>query len=275
MNRKSLAVTVGGILVALGISLWASGVFANGNTPTHYVALGDSLAAGQGASVPDQFGYVGRFNQFYRVNHRGPERLANLAVPGETSASLLGDQIAGAVEAINDTDTDTQVVTLTIGSNDFLPLMRSEPCVSNPVSLACQAVVAQSLQSFAANYQGILTQLTAALAADPGAERVLVTTYYNPFDGTGNPFEGPIDMALMGIDGTIDCAANAVDSTKVGLNDLITCIGGAFGAETVDIYPIFNNQALALTHIGEGDVHPNDEGYRLIADAVIATYSGG
>ena len=43
----------------------------------------------------------------------------------------------------------------------------------------------------------------------------------------------------------------------------------------MDIYPLFNDAAPALTHIAEGDVHPNNEEHQAIADAVIATYKGG
>ena len=272
MRRKSFAVVVG-VVVAIGVAVSAGVVFAGRPATTHYVALGDSIAAGQGASVEDRFGYAAVFNQFYRVDHRGPERHDNLAVPGENSSSFFDDQMAGAVEVIEDTDTEVEVVTLTIGSNDLLPLLRSEPCASAPGGPECQGAVGVALAGFAGNYTAILTGLTGALATDPGEGRVLVTTYYNPYDGTGHPFETPVDITLVGVDGTIDCAANAVDPTKVGLNDLIACIGGSFGAETVDVYPLFDGEAPGLTHIGEGDVHPNDAGHRVIADAVVATFT--
>jgi lysophospholipase L1-like esterase len=60
----------------------------------------------------------------------------------------------------------------------------------------------------------------------------------------------------------------------VGLNDIITCVGGLMGAEIVDIHPLFKDAAPALTHIAEGDIHPNNDGHRAIADAVIAAYKG-
>jgi hypothetical protein len=135
--------------------------------------------------------------------------------------------------------------------------------------------VANALTTFADNYQVILAQLNDALAQDPGEGRVLVTTYYNPFGGTGNPLEGPVDAALLGSDGAVDCAANPADPAKVGLNDIITCVGEQLAAEIVDIYPLFNNAAPELTHLAGGDIHPNNDGHRAIADAVIATYDDG
>ena len=75
---------------------------------------------------------------------------------------------------------------------------------------------------------------------------------------------------MLDIDGTVDCQANAADPRNAGINDLIACIGAGFGADVVDLYPLFAGKALELTHIAEGNIHPNDEGYQVIASAVIA-----
>ena len=75
---------------------------------------------------------------------------------------------------------------------------------------------------------------------------------------------------LLGSDGRIDCLAAQLDPAKVGLNDLIACIGAAYGAQVVNAYPVIGTNALALTHIAEGDIHPNNVGYALIANAFIA-----
>ena len=42
----------------------------------------------------------------------------------------------------------------------------------------------------------------------------------------------------------------------------------------VDLHPLFDGKAVALTHIADGDIHPNDSGHEVISDAVIETYSG-
>jgi lysophospholipase L1-like esterase len=263
-----------GVISAIVVVALASSVSADQPARNYHIALGDSVAAGQGASVPEQLGYVGIFDRFNRANHRKTERFVNLAVSGESSFTFLGDQMARTLEIINDPSTKVQVITLTIGANDFLPLLRTEPCASNPVGAPCRLVVASALTAFAGSYLVILSQLGIALAQDPGEGRILVTTYYNPFDGTGDPLEAPVDAALLGSDGAVDCAANKENPVKVGLNDIIVCFGGLVGAEVVDIYPLFNDAAPALTHIAEGDIHPNDDGHRAIAEAVIAAYQG-
>ena len=263
---------VAGVMVAIVVVALAGNVSADQTGLDYHIALGDSVAVGEGATVPDQFGYVGIFDRFYRDDDEGTKRFVNLAVSGETSFTFLGDQMARTLDSIHDAGTKVQVITLTIGANDFLPLLKAEPCSSDPGGVPCRLVVANSLAAFAGTYLVILSQLDIALAQDPGQGRVLVTTYYNPFDGTDHPLEAPVDAALLGNDGIIDCAANPGNPPRVGLNDIIVCFGELAGAETVDIYPLFNDAAPTLTHIAEGNIHPNDEGHQTIAKEVIAAY---
>jgi hypothetical protein len=46
--KGKLVLAAAGILLALGVMAWAEGVSADQPTPDYYMALGDSLAAGQG-----------------------------------------------------------------------------------------------------------------------------------------------------------------------------------------------------------------------------------
>jgi lysophospholipase L1-like esterase len=273
--KGRLLLAVASILVAIGVMGWIEGVSADQPTSDYYIALGDSVAAGSRASLPHSLGYVGLFNQFYQDHHPGKEGFANLSVSGENSATFLGNQMAGALATINDPNTDVQVVTLTLGVNDFLPLITTEPCTSDPGGVACQLAVATTLTTFAGRYLIILATLDLALAGEPGEGRILVTTYYNPFDGTGDLREDLVDTALLGSDGDIDCDAVPEDLKNMGLNDVITCVGELVGAEIVDIYPLFNNAAPELTHIAEEDIHPNNKGHQAIADEVIDIYNGG
>ena len=264
-----------GLAVVMVAALAVGAALACGPDTTHYVALGDSIAEGRGATDEERLDYVGLFSDFYEKEHDGPERLTTYEQQDETSSSIMANQVADAVQVIRDEETDVEVVTLTIGGNDFLPLVGQEPCASNPIGRECQTIVGTALKTFSVNYAAILRDLKAALDSDPGEEQLLVTTYYNPYKGTGSPFELPTDGTLFGTDGTIDCAANAADVTKGGLNDVITCSAAAVGATTVDLYSVMIDKALTHTHIATGDIHPNDEGYRLIADAVIAAYKAG
>jgi len=241
-------------------------------TPEVYLALGDSLAVGVGASNIHTT-YVQRLFTYYR-GAVSVDTLVNLGVGGETSASF-GPQLARALATIGDPATDARVVTLDIGGNDALGTLFGDPaCVADRTSPTCQAAMAATLAAFATNYATILATVNAALAADPGDEQVYVMTYYNLWGGTGDPLEALADTLLLGADLTIDCAANASDPTKVGLNDLIACIAMASGAVVADVYGAFDDRALVLTHVADADIHPTDAGYATITKAFMDAEMG-
>ena len=238
--------------------------------PTVYVALGDSLAWGDGASVPAQTGYTALLADYFAgIPHGGAKSWTNLAVRGETTSSFLGGQVASAVAAIGDPSTDVRVVTISLGGNDVGALLNdpSDLCLQNPMSAECQALVVAALQGAAQNYPFVLGSIAAALDGDAGAEQVYVMTVYNPFGGLGAPYEEVVDAVLLGTDLAIDC--QPTDPSGFGLNDVIACTAMHFGMTVVDAHPVIGDDALMLTHIGEGtlDTHPTDEGHRLLAKA--------
>src|SRR5215207_7942597 len=198
--------------MAATVVLWTSaGAAAAPPDARTYVALGDSLSVGIGATDPARLGYVAHV---FRAAHASPagsiDHLVNLAVSGETSRTFItGGQLERSVAAIGDPSSDVRLVTLNIGGNDLLGLLQSgQPCAVDPSTLQCQAAVRAALSAFPAYYATILTRLTQALAADPGDEQLLVVTYYNPFIGTGNLlFERAVDAALLGSDRRIHCSA--------------------------------------------------------------------
>ncbi|MBM3934868.1 MAG: SGNH/GDSL hydrolase family protein [SAR202 cluster bacterium] len=272
--KKRVALFAG--LAALVIGTLLPGVaLAQGqgkNDVFSYVAIGDSITFGDGASSPATTGNTALFHAY--LDGKPDVSLVNLAQPGATSGSVLSGQLASALAVINDNKTNVTTVSLQVGGDDLLvPLQPGGPCSEDPGSEECAAAFATALESFANNYIATLATLQSALAKDPGKETLLVQTVYNPFDGPLAALKPIGDLSLLGFDGTVDCAANQQDPYNVGLNDLIVCIGGAFGATIVDVFPIFDGNALSLTHIAIGDGNPNDAGHAAIANATIAAYA--
>lgn len=256
--------------VALLVTM-AAPAAAREATPSVYLALGDSLAWGDGASVPDHTAYVPRLAGYFQgASHGAADDLVNLAIRGETTASMLTGQLPAALALINDPDTDVRVVTLSIGGNDLLDLINDsgDTCAQAPASDACRQELGMAMLSVAANMPTIIGSLEAALAADPGTEKLFVLTLYNPFGGTASIYEEPIDQALLGADVAFDCVAAGQNPLNAGLNDIVGCTSAFLGGIVVESYDLFDDNALALTHIGEGfNIHPNDDGYALIAQA--------
>ena len=240
-----------------------------GQAPGTHLALGDSLAVGVGATDPQELGYVGRL--FAALSEPGAAlrvaNLSNLAVSGETTSSMIrGGQLAAALEAAHAADPPVSLVTLDIGGNDLLRLLGTDACASAPQGPECQQLVALTLIDFRANYRLIVGELSGALAHAPDA-RLAVMTYFNPFSGTDAAYEAAAELALLGTDGRLDCSAD--ESASHGMNDIIACVAEDVGAVAVDVQPRFSDLGLELTHIGSEDIHANDRGYEVIADAFL------
>jgi lysophospholipase L1-like esterase len=266
--RACVPVVVIVALLATTISVTA-GSAAAARQEKLYLALGESTQAGVGASKPSKglvplfFQYLDRFN--------AADRLVNLAIPGETGSTMQAgprSQFTQALAVVNDPNTDVTVVTLGIGGND-VPF---DFCLPEPASQACLDAFDEAMSAFARNLAAMLQQLTLALSRDPGTEQLIIMTYYQPFGGTGEPFEDGFDVLWQGQDRVVNCAANAGQPGNVGLNDVIGCVGMGYGATIVDLFALFGDRALELTHIADGDIHPNDRGHASIAAALIDAY---
>jgi hypothetical protein len=92
-------------------------------------------------------------------------------------------------------------------------------------------------------------------------------TYFNPFSGTDATHEAAAELALLGADRAIDC--DRAGAAYRGMNDVIACVGEELGATVVDVHPRFEGLGLELTHIGSDDIHANDFGYEVIANAFL------
>ena len=232
---------IAGAAVALALAVGAPAAVA-----TTYVALGDSVAAGGGASSSAR-GYVGLLGGRYEPG-LGVDEVRNRAVSGATSTSLISSgQLATAIADIDEPG-DTAAVTIDIGGNDYL----SGQCRDNwDDSASCP---------FRPNLASILGQLKAALADDPGAEDFAVMAYYNP--GVGTADQATYDTALFGANHVVGLADTGAD---VGGNDVIYQEAAELGIPVADPYPAFLAGGPPLMS-GDG-IHPSDAGHVAIARA--------
>ena len=210
-----------------------------------YVALGDSVGAGSGASSAANR-YVNRLYVDYQAE-LGADQLLNRSQGGATSASLINDgQLAQALADIN-AASDTKAVTIDIGGNDAL----QGQCTTDwDDSSTCP---------YRANLAYILSQLQAALEADPGSERFTAMAYYNP--GVGTPDEADYDRGLLGANLALGCLDRGAD---VGLNDVIYQEAARRGIALADPFAAF--KAGGQSYMADS-IHPNDAGHLAIAQA--------
>jgi lysophospholipase L1-like esterase len=229
-----------------------------------YLALGDSLSEGIGASEREQTSFVALVHK-----ELGPKvELMNLGVAGDTSQDLIDEQLDRATQEITTRNSDADlandivVITLEIGGNDLLDIFfdlvlpglcpNIEDGLNNP---ECVQQVRQTLDTFAPNLDEILTRLR---EADPDVP-IFLLTLYNPFSGSTPVLDELVDLALEGRPDT---------PFPEGLHDIVRDKAEAYDARLVEVAPQFEGKA--REYIARDLIHPNDTGYRVIADAVLA-----
>jgi lysophospholipase L1-like esterase len=257
MSRRILVVAVAVCVVSL--------LACGGTERAAYLALGDSYAYGEGASDRVELGYVPLFHEFLEEDMERELALRNLAVGGETTASMIAEgQLAKALAELkfrnqdDYPDNDVLIITIDIGGNDLNHLAKEgEPCAPpTPITdPACTTAITNALDEVSMNLPLILRALRVAAGPDV---RIIVLNYFNPFSGSGKPLDEAADVGLPLLN---DCIREAAETPGID-------------AEVVDTFEDFKGRAPELTHVmdPEEDFHPNDEGYRLMADLLIAAY---
>ncbi|MEE8347033.1 MAG: GDSL-type esterase/lipase family protein [Dehalococcoidia bacterium] len=249
----------------LSLALLAPATPAAAKEAPAYIAIGDSLTFGVGASDPATGGYVAITYDTLRKSERYRDRgldLINLGVPGATSADLLlpDGQLERAVNEIIERQEDTssaddnvEIITIGIGGNDVLALATPDsPCVADPLAAECQILFEEMLAVVEEN----LTQVLSSLRETAPKAKIVVLDLYSPLSGRGDAAELIADFAIRGIN---DLTQSVVLQTE-------------FGADLGSVYPLFRGRAAQL--VADDQIHPNDEGHALMGEVVLATIEG-
>jgi lysophospholipase L1-like esterase len=234
-----------------------------------YIALGDSLSQGFGASDMGSTAFV----PLVATHLGGDFFLMNLGHGGDTSTDLFDhghfDEAISTIEERNRDNNDAndvKLVTLEIGGNDLLgvyfSLVVTGACPDLQTSLnkpQCVDALRSALDGFRPNLAKALDGLR---DADP-ALRVLLLTLYNPFQH----FPGVGELGELSLEG------KAGTPFPEGLNDIISDVAsGRDDVTVVDVYARF--QGHSQEFISGDFIHPNDAGYQVMADAVIEALPG-
>jgi len=244
---------VGTLLSALSTQY---SVLGAAEAPALLVGVGDSLMAGVGASLPDERGEFALVAGLMRGRYGLNLRAVNVAVSGETSATVLTPTLAPPPVAGEPTPTPTRpqilraldalgqlpqgqqaVVLLSIGGNDLQRLAGTE----TPAREA-------ALATFRANLTTIVTRLM-----EGGQTRaLLIQTIYDPFGGDPTAVHSET-WWIEQFNGTIRAVAAAKQSVAV-----------------VELAEKVRGKEQSLTLGRFDDVHLSNAGHRLAADVLWA-----
>ncbi len=205
------------------------------STESFYIALGDSVAAGIGSSLPRDRSFPSILGELFSSHSEQSIRTLNLAKPGESAETFLSDgqldAFHNAVDEIRAVNSDIEAVTLTLGGNDLLDL-RNEDTQQREASLA----------TFRTSMPDAIRAVVNVVGSDTP---MYVSTIYDP---TGeDPFIPNSD-------------AWWIEQFNSVIRDAVT----AEGVTLVDLALTLGPEAQDLTRF-PADVHPTNEGHRRIA----------
>lgn len=198
-----------------------------------YLAMGDSLTAGYGAT-PVTNGYAYLLYQQGVYESMNNTIFANAAVPGATSQQVLNFQVPQATQIFQ-----PHVITMTVGGNDLLAILQG----ANP---------GQVLQTFQGNLTMILMQLCNALPT----VRVYVANLYS-IQG----FPVSTDAAVDGFNQVVTGVVAFANGSFCGGRVKVANVHWAFAGTQQGLLLINRNNA------GQFEVHPTNAGYRAMAEA--------
>lgn len=236
-RRKITSILLAGALV-VGLPYSAiSAKKAPAPKPIQYVALGDSLAAGQTPTGFIDYGYP----DFLVNNFKGPKYKLidydNFGVPGYTSETLKND-ITKSYKIRKEVKEATHI-TIDIGANDFLNLLKT-----NPDTVLDFAALNAAIKGVGTNLDIILSTIN---KINPKA-KVYVMGYYNPFISSQYSTEQKSNFLLLlsTVNSKIETVAEKNKETYVPTINIV---------EKKQEYYLPNKE----------DIHLSKTGYQVIA----------
>jgi lysophospholipase L1-like esterase len=252
----------------------------------YYLSLGDSLAFGfQQAKFNALFpgedpagfntGYANDFAALLRSIRHGV-RLLNYGCPGETTVTFMNgpcpypfalhnaysqpSQLATAVAFLGSHRNQVNPITIDLGSNDALALLRS--CGMPPISPSGIACVGPQVSGLVTQIRTNLTTIIAALHKASPKSEIIVLDLYNPLVALDSAQDGFASDALAGaVNAGIALAAT---TRGARLADVFTTFNP--GGATNPGNPVELATICTLTAICTAlDVHATDAGYTLMA----------
>ncbi|MEZ4520157.1 MAG: SGNH/GDSL hydrolase family protein [Thermomicrobiales bacterium] len=221
--------------IALLVSNLLSAVAQPVQSATVYIALGDSIAAGIGSSLPRERSYPALIGDLIARQLERPVRVENLATPGESASSFPSSNqmrdLRLLVDEVQTAQQDIETVTVSLGGNELLEI-QDAPLADRMAALA----------SFESAFPLALESIRSAVGADP---RIFASTIYDP---TGENPDVEFSEAWW------------IEQFNMVIRDA----SSIDGVTIVDVSASLEDDAAALTRYPV-DVHPTNAGHARIA----------
>ncbi|WP_338752169.1 SGNH/GDSL hydrolase family protein [Bacillus sp. FJAT-52991] len=232
------------VLLLAVASVWPMKAEAAG---VHYVALGDSLAAGQTPNKEIGAGYADLIALSLQQSGNLASFSKKWAFPGYTTEQVL-EQLDK--KEVQQDVRQANVITISAGANDLLPLIQND---SVRGILSYEPIPAAfALNRVRKNYSQLLSEIK---QLNPQAE-IYAMGYYFPYPHVKEQHKPSVEEQL-GI-----------------LNQIIQQEAERAGANFVPVSPRFGNDAKSLVPNAK-DVHPNTAGYLQMANSFFDVYAPG
>ena len=215
--------------------------------PAVYIALGDSLAAGQTPESQIDTGYADLIAQELRRNQPVAFYSKDFAFPGFTTADVL-ERVKE--ETTQEVLASANIITLSAGANDLLRLVQANPADGSVQFQRIQSDFA--LNGARQNITEILQELTDAA---PNAD-IYVMGYFFAYPHVRDSQKAGIAEQLSTLNEILENEAEEAGAIFVSVDE-------AFGEDATSKIPM------------PGDVHPNFKGYQTMANQFLEQYQPG
>ncbi|AQQ52472.1 SGNH/GDSL hydrolase family protein [Planococcus lenghuensis] len=226
--------------------LTSTGVPAGAETtePAAYVAIGDSLAAGQ---TPDQAidaGYADLIAQELMRNQPVAFYTKDLAFPGLAAGDVL-ERIES--DEAQDVLSKANLITVSAGANDLLRLVQADPATG---AITFDQLTANFVLN---NAREQIELLLAELAEQAPQADIYVMGYYFPYPHAN-------DLQKPGLVKQLELLNVILEQEAIDAGAVFVPVAEAFGTEAVTEIP------------NPADVHPTVTGYQKMANAFFDQY---
>ncbi|WP_078381422.1 GDSL-type esterase/lipase family protein [Sutcliffiella halmapala] len=205
-----------------------------------YLALGDSLTVGLGSSEEGYLrihGFVPQFTNYLRTKHT--VHVENYGIPGLTATGLVA--LLQGDEALRNRLKTANIITVSIGGNDFLQTVRSLSHSDDEALQLRMQILWTSLEQISSTLQQVNSEAT-----------IMFIGLYNPY---------PTQHELHKIGAKYAPLYNELIEEVTPESTIV-----------INPYESFVNREKELTHIINDNIHPNDSGYKEIVALMKKAY---